>query len=111
MLINLEKLESLLVKNWTEFISYKALFPVIKEHTSNLLNSMPKIIENKNNIIPNKARMSRFILNKDHYLAWFDFQICLNKDEYISGTIEFKIMPDGTMIISDSESTLHIKQH
>ncbi len=54
MKINLEKLESLLVKNWTEFISYKTLFPIIKEHVSSLLNSMPKIIENKNNIIPNK---------------------------------------------------------
>lgn len=111
MKINLEKLESLLIKNWTEFINYKTLFPIIKEHVSSLLNSMPKILETKNNIIPNRASMSRFFLTKDYVVTWFDFQVCLDKDSYASGTIEFKIMPDGSMVISNSESTLHIRQH
>ena len=111
MKINLEKLESLLIKNWTEFINYKTLFPIIKEHVSSLLNSMPKILETKNNIIPNRASMSRFYLTKEHLVTWFDFQICLDTKSYVSGTIEFKIMPDGSMIVCDSECTLHIKQH
>ena len=111
MNINLEKLESLLVKNWTEFISYKSLFQLIKEHVSSLINSIPKIIENKNNIVPNRASMSKFYLTKEYCITWFDFQLCLDKDSYVSGTIEFKILPDGNMIISDSECTLHIKQH
>ena len=111
MKINLEKLENLLVKNWTEFISYKTLFPIIKEHANSLINSMPKLVEKTNNIIPNRASMSRFYLKEDCYIIWFDYVICLNEKEYVSGTIEFKIIPDGTLIFSDLEGTLHIKQH
>jgi hypothetical protein len=111
MKINLEKLESLLVKNWTEFISYKTLFPIIKENVNSLLNSMPKIIEKTNNIIPNRASMSRFYLKNDSYMVWFDYVVSLNEKEYASGTIEFKIIPDGSMVFSDLEGTLHVKQH
>lgn len=111
MKINLEKLENLLVKNWTEFISYKTLFPIIKEHVNSLLNSMPKLVEKTNNITPNRASMSRFCLTKDYCIIWFDYVVCLNEKEHASGTIEFKITPDGTLVFSDLEGTLHIKQH
>lgn len=111
MKINLEKLESLLVKNWTEFISYKTLFPTIKEQVIRLLDSMPKMEEKTNNIIPNKASMSKFIINNNHCLIWFEYQISLERNKYASGTIEFKIMPDGEMIFSEIEGCLYIKQH
>ena len=38
-------------------------------------------------------------------------QISLEKNKYASGTIEFKITPDGEMIFSELEGCLYIKQH
>jgi hypothetical protein len=111
MQINLEKLESLLVKNWTEFISYKTLFPTIKEHVLGLLNSMPKMEGKASNIITNRASMSKFTLKKEFCVIWFEYQISLEVTKYVSGTIEFKIMPDGTMIFSDLEGCIYTKQH
>ena len=63
-MLNKDKLENLLLSNWTEFIDFKQL-----------LSQLETIVNKK----PHQIKFSRFELTSQGFLLWIDFKID-NKD-------------------------------
>jgi hypothetical protein len=108
-ILNKEKFESLVLKNWTEFINYKDIFLTIKEKSLSLVNSMPTIKVNTSPLINSRVIMTRFEYQGDSIAVWFDFHVTIEQGKkYIAGTIEYLLDKQYELNYSNIEATLFI---
>lgn len=106
-ILNKEKFESLVLKNWTEFISYKDIFSTIKEKSLSLINSMPTIKVNTSPLINSRVMMTRFELEGNSIVVWFDFHVTIEQGKkYIAGTIEYLLNKEYELNYSSIEANL-----
>jgi hypothetical protein len=108
-IFNKEKFESLVVQNWTTFISYKDLFQIIKDKSLSLINSMSIIKVNTSPMINSRVIMTRFEYEKSNIIIWFDFHLTLEPNQkYIAGTIEFKLDNQYKLNYSNLDANLFV---
>lgn len=82
MLINIEKLESVLVKNWTEFIDARQLL----KYVSGLSNRPVR-----------NLTISRFEPQNNGFLVWLDYKI-LDSERVVNITQEIFLGLNGDVI-------------
>lgn len=87
MIVNLEKLENLLVANWTQFIDIRLLMNFVQNEAQKNIDSFINIQEKRSTINSNKISLSRFSPFKNGYIIWIEFNILLN-EKIAEGTIE-----------------------
>lgn len=87
MIINEEKLEELLVKNWTQFIDARKLTNFVQNEVQNQINNFMIIGKKKSRINSNVISVSRVYFEKNNYFLWVEF-IVLLKDKIAEGTLE-----------------------
>lgn len=81
-----EKIEEILVANWTQFIDVSLLRSFIQDVVEKNLNKL-NIIPMKTSFKGNSISLSRFYVDKDGYYFWIEFHNMIKK--YITeGTIE-----------------------
>ena len=108
-ILNKEKFESLVLKNWTEFISYKDVFSTIKEKSLSLINSMPTIKVNTSPLINSRVVMTRFEYQGASIAIWFDFHVTIEHGKkYIAGTIEYILNNNYELNYSNIEANLFV---
>lgn len=108
-IFNKENFESLVVKNWTTFISYKDLFKIIKDKSLSLINSMSTIKVNTSPQINSRVIMTRFEYQKNNIIIWFDFHVTLEPNQkYIAGTIEFTLNNQFELNYSSLDANLFL---
>lgn len=108
-LFNKENFDSLVVKNWTNFISYKDLFKVIKEQSLGLINSMSTIKVNTSPSINSRIIMTRFEYIKNNIVIWFDFHVTIEANQkYIAGTIEYTLDESYNLNFSSIDANVFV---
>ena len=108
-IFNKEKFESLVIKNWTEIISYKDIFLTIKEKSLSLTNSMSIIKVNTSPLINSRIIMTRFEYNGSSIVIWFDFHVTIEHGKkYMAGTIEYLLTEEYELSYSNLEANLFV---
>jgi hypothetical protein len=88
MQINSQKLETLLIANWSQFINPRELLNYASEHARSFFGLMSQAHVNH-------LTISRFELTEQGFVVWIDYTI-----EKVRGTSEFLISSTGTKHIS-----------
>jgi len=84
MKIETEKLEKLLIANWTQFIDARQLFSFVEENIkTSMKESMCKV---------NSLTITRFELSNNGFIIWLDFKA---NSKSILGTIEALLSHSG----------------
>ena len=96
-IFNADKLESLLVANWTHFINSSKLMAYVLKNVQENANCLDIISSEK---IKNKGirvTLSRFHLNKNGFLIWVEFNTPVANSKYAEGTMELNLSFGGTL--------------
>ena len=101
-----DKLESLLVANWTHFMDSRALLSMltktVSERTSQLAIINGSDMQNKGS----KLSVSRFVPSGNGYLIWFELGACV-AGGYAEATIEASVDESGTLHPCNVAGVLH----
>ena len=75
-MLNKHKLETLLIKNWTELFDIRDILKYAQEIANKYLPS------NKTNIHINDLSISRFELTNKEFILWLNYKVIENKEKY-----------------------------
>ena len=95
MILDCEKLESILLANWTKFIQYRVLLGLLTglacDHLGNHCTIVPATKpQNLPNWTIQRATFTRFEYNGDKFIAWVEY-VANRGSENVSLTSEFNI--------------------
>lgn len=87
------KLEELLLTNWTKFIDMKLFSKIITENVHANINQLAFLNKQKQ-ITGTKITISKFQLLSEGFVIWVEFQIPY-QNNMTEGTIEFLLLYSG----------------
>lgn len=86
---NINKIENLLVKNWTDYIEVRKLIKLLTENAKNQYIN-PKI---------HSIKVSNCCLSSQSVSLWVDYNIIASNSN-VNVTSEIFLMPDGTVVLN-----------
>jgi hypothetical protein len=86
---NINKIENLLIKNWTDYIEVRKLIELLTENAKNQYVN-PKI---------NSIKVSNCSLTARSFSLWIDYNI-ITYNSNVNVTSEIFLMPDETIVLN-----------
>ena len=86
-IIKEEKLEELIVANWTQFVDIQLLKVLVKNELQKNLNNLIIIPTKRGSIKGDSISLSRFYSTKEGYYFWIEFYNLIN-NQIAEGTME-----------------------
>ena len=105
------KLEELLIANWTKFLDFSKFMAIVLEKVRDN--------ENKFNKIPNKTQiksqnfqimMSRFEIIENGFVLWVEFKVPINNGLAI-GTSEFHLNNNGNLTHKETLGNIYFQEN
>jgi hypothetical protein len=91
MLVNIEKLEQILISNWAEFLDLRKIIGFLQTLATEHLS------EDRLQVL--KVTISRFELSEGGFLLWFDYDVNLtNQKKKVNMTSEVRLLNNGTLL-------------
>lgn len=90
-LINKEKLENLLIRNWAEFLDLKTMFALVSRHGTQLLQDIDLMVY--------KMQMSRFELVENGFIVWVDYKMEATDNRSVNHKLTSEFLLTSTQII------------
>ena len=95
--LNKDKLEKLLIANWSQFLNSSKLMGLV---LTTVKSNIDRFIVISNNNLPNKGvsiTLSRCEWTRHGFIIWVEFSVPISNDKVAEGTTEFCLNHDGTL--------------
>jgi hypothetical protein len=100
-IFNADNLEKLLVANWTHFLDSSKLMAYVLKTVQENANRLDIISSEKIKNKGIKITISRFVLKKEYFLVWVDFNVPLQQFKNADGTLELLVFFNGDIQVAN----------
>jgi len=91
MLVNIEKLEQILISKWAEFLDLRKIIQFLQTLAAEHLR------EGELQVM--KVTISRFELSENGFILWFDYEVNLtNQKKKVNMTSEVRLLNNGSLL-------------
>jgi len=91
MLVNIEKLEQILISNWAEFLDLRKIIGFLQTLATEQLSV--------DELQVMKVTISRFELSESGFILWFDYDVNLTKQKKkVNMTSEVRLLNNGNLL-------------
>jgi hypothetical protein len=91
MLVNIEKLEQILISTWAEFLDLRKIICFLQTLATEQLSD--------DSLQVMKVTISRFKLSESGFILWFDYDVNLtNQKKKVNMTSEIRLLNNGSLL-------------